>query len=209
MDWQSLLNSLVALLLGAFLLDLAIGDPRWLLHPVVLMGKAISHSEVLLRSGNAHRDFLAGMALSLFLVTLSAVVALGLVALSNLLPLWLSFSATAALSVALACLKDAGFTSKTELWLEKERQFLSERLTAIEGLHPFASQANFLLVKIDRNGADALQLRSFLSRKKILIRACDAFAGLGANYFRVAVKRRKDNLRLLSALREWTASSIG
>jgi len=114
-----------------------------------------------------------------------------------------------ALSVALACLKDAGFTMKTECWLEEERQFLSERLTAIEGLHPFASRANFLLVKIDRSGIDALQLRSFLSRKNILIRACDSFAGLGADYFRVAVKRRKDNLRLLAALREWAASSIG
>ncbi len=114
-----------------------------------------------------------------------------------------------ALRVALACLKDAGFTMKTERWLEEERRFLSERLTAIEGLHPFASRVNFLLVRIDRNGIDALQLRSFLSRKKILIRACDSFAGLGAGYFRVAVKRRKANLRLLAALREWSASSIG
>jgi len=116
---------------------------------------------------------------------------------------------TPALSVALACLKDAGFTMKTERWLEKERRFLSRNLTALAGFRPFPSQINFLLVKIDRNGIDALQLRSFLSRKKILIRACDSFAGLGADYFRIAVKRRKDNLRLLAALREWTASSIG
>jgi threonine-phosphate decarboxylase len=112
-----------------------------------------------------------------------------------------------ALSVALACLKDASFTSKTERWLKEERIFLSERLKAIEGLHPFASQTNFLLVKIDRNDIDALQLRSLLSRKKILIRACDSFAGLGAAYFRIAVRRRKDNLRLLAALKEWTASA--
>jgi threonine-phosphate decarboxylase len=114
-----------------------------------------------------------------------------------------------ALGVALACLKDVGFMMKTARWLEKERKFLSERLTAIEGLHPFTSRANFLLVKIDRNGSDALQLRSFLSRKKILVRACDSFLALGTDYFRVAVKRRKDNLRLLAALKEWTASSIG
>jgi threonine-phosphate decarboxylase len=112
-----------------------------------------------------------------------------------------------ALSVALACLKDAGFTSKTERWLTKERKFLSERLKTIEGLHPFASQTNFLLVKIGRNDIDGLQLRSFLSRKKILIRACNSFAGLGAEYFRIAVRRRKDNLRLLAALKEWTASA--
>lgn len=97
MDWQ-LLNTPAGLLIGAFLLDLAIGDPRWLPHPVVLMGKAISHGEALLRNGNARRDFLAGMALSLFLVTLSAAVAMALVTLFNLLPLWLSFSANAGLA---------------------------------------------------------------------------------------------------------------
>src|SRR5687767_11615842 len=97
MDWQ-LLNTPAGLLIGAFLLDLAIGDPRWLPHPVVLMGKLIFHGERWLRNGNARRDFLAGMALSLFLVTLSAAVAMALVTLFNLLPLWLSFSASAGLA---------------------------------------------------------------------------------------------------------------
>jgi adenosylcobinamide-phosphate synthase len=98
MDWQSLLSSSAALLIGAFLVDLAVGDPRWLPHPVVMMGKIISHGERLSLSGNARRDFLLGMTLSLFLILLSAAVALGLVALFDLLPLWLSFSATAALA---------------------------------------------------------------------------------------------------------------
>lgn len=100
MDWQYLLNSSSALLIGAFLLDLAVGDPRWLPHPVVLMGKVIAHGERLLRSGNARSDFLAGMTLSLFLVTLSAAVTLGLVALFDSLPPWLSFATTAALASA-------------------------------------------------------------------------------------------------------------
>lgn len=100
MDWQDLLNSSAALLIGAFLLDLAVGDPRWLPHPVVLMGKVIAHGERLLRSGNARSDFLAGMTLSLFLVTLSAAVTLGLVALFDSLPPWLSFATTAALASA-------------------------------------------------------------------------------------------------------------
>lgn len=100
MDWQYLLNSSAALLIGAFLLDLAVGDPRWLPHPVVWMGKVIAHGERLLRSGNARSDFLAGMTLSLFLVTLSAAVTLGLVALFNSLPPWLSFATTAALASA-------------------------------------------------------------------------------------------------------------
>ncbi|HXF76764.1 MAG TPA: threonine-phosphate decarboxylase CobD [Methylomirabilota bacterium] len=113
-----------------------------------------------------------------------------------------------ALNVALACLKDTSFTAKTDRWLEQERKFLFERLTALEGFRPFPSRANFLLVKIEDKGVNALKLRSFLLGKKVLIRACDSF-GLGLNYFRVAVRRRKENGRLLAALREWRPSSIG
>jgi threonine-phosphate decarboxylase len=113
-----------------------------------------------------------------------------------------------ALNVALACLRDAGFATRTGRWLERERRFLSQRLMALEGFHPLPSRTNFLLVKIDKKGGDALQLRSFLLRKKILIRACDSFAGLGGDYFRIAVKRRTDNRQLLAALREWTASLL-
>lgn len=114
-----------------------------------------------------------------------------------------------ALNVALACLRDAGFVTRTKRWLERERRFLWERLTALEGFDPFPSRTNFLLVKIATTGGDALQLRSFLLRKKILIRACDSFAGLGTDYFRIAVRRRKDNWTLITALEEWTASLIG
>jgi threonine-phosphate decarboxylase len=111
-----------------------------------------------------------------------------------------------ALNVALASLKDSSFATKTERWLERERKFLFERLTALEGLHPLASRTNFLLVKIERSHGDALRLRSFLLQKNILIRACDTF-GLGVNHFRIAIKQRKDNQRLLAALTEWTSWS--
>jgi threonine-phosphate decarboxylase len=114
-----------------------------------------------------------------------------------------------ALNVALACLKDESFTAKTVRWLERERKFLFERLEGLEGFHPFASKTNFLLVKIERHAGDAVRLRSFLLRRKILIRACDSFAGLGNDYFRIAVKGRRDNRCLLRALEEWTTSSIG
>jgi threonine-phosphate decarboxylase len=109
-----------------------------------------------------------------------------------------------ALSVALACLADAGFTAKTERWLEQERTFLFQGLTKLDGFHPFSSRTNFLLVKIEKHGVDALELRSFLLRRKILIRACNSFAELGGDFFRVAVRRRKENRRLLAALSEWT-----
>jgi adenosylcobinamide-phosphate synthase len=98
MDWQPVLSSMAALIIGAFLLDLVIGDPRWLPHPVVLMGKVIARGEMLVRTGRARPDFLAGMALSLFLITLSFITAWAVVALLRLLPFWLSFICSAALA---------------------------------------------------------------------------------------------------------------
>ena len=105
--------------------------------------------------------------------------------------------------VALACLADRSFGLKTERWLHRERNFLAQALIALKGFEPYPSSTNFLLVRI-ANDTGALELRSFLLRKKILIRACNSFAGLGSDHFRVAVLQRKDNLRLLEALREWT-----
>jgi len=98
MDWQVFWSSSAGLLISAFLLDLVIGDPRWLPHPVVLMGKVISYGERPLRSGNPRGDFLAGMALSLLLISLSAAAAWALVSLFHLLPFWLSSVLTVALA---------------------------------------------------------------------------------------------------------------
>ena len=46
---DSAFSLLPVLLMLAFLLDLAIGDPRWLPHPVRIMGSAISRTEIYLR----------------------------------------------------------------------------------------------------------------------------------------------------------------
>jgi adenosylcobinamide-phosphate synthase len=86
MDWQLPLNSSAAFLIGAFLLDLALGDPKWLPHPVVMMGKFISRGERILLSGSARRDFLAGMILALALIVISAAAALVLIHFFALLP---------------------------------------------------------------------------------------------------------------------------
>lgn len=62
-------------LILAFFLDLAIGDPRWLPHPVRIMGKAISHMETFLRSffvGSGERA--GGVILVLLIVFPSALL---------------------------------------------------------------------------------------------------------------------------------------
>jgi threonine-phosphate decarboxylase len=104
--------------------------------------------------------------------------------------------------VALACLANRNFGLKTERWLRQERNFLSQSLIGLKRFQPYPSSTNFLLVRMANDG-DALRLCAFLLQRKILIRACNSFAGLGSNHFRVAVRQRKDNRLLLEALRGW------
>ena len=98
MDWQAFLNSSASLLLSAFLLDLAAGDPRWFPHPVVLMGKFISKSESLLWTGKAWRDLISGIAVSLALLALAVGATWALLYFLTFLPPLIAFVLTAGLA---------------------------------------------------------------------------------------------------------------
>ena len=72
--------------------------------------------------------------------------------------------------VALACLDDATFGPKTSRWLEREKDFMLNALANLKGHCPFPSQVNFVLVRLEGEKTDALDLRRFLIRRRILIR---------------------------------------
>jgi threonine-phosphate decarboxylase len=108
---------------------------------------------------------------------------------------------TVAQEVALACLQDRRFVQRSRAFMMRERAWLSEQLAVLNGLQPFPSQANFLLVRITDRGPSASVLVQILAKEHILIRACGDFPGLGKSFFRVAVRTRHENRRLLTALR--------
>lgn len=103
--------------------------------------------------------------------------------------------------VALACLGDESFKLRTDGWLQDQRRFMLKGLSRIPRLRPYPAQGNFILVRCD--GSFVPQVRPFLLKRKILIRACDSFLGLGDNFFRVAVRLRDENRRLLHSLEEF------
>ena len=61
----------------------------------------------------------------------------------------------------------------------------------------YNSSTNFILVKTK---IKSRLLQKKLQRKKILIRDCSTFRGLNQNYIRIAVKTRKENIKLVKAL---------
>jgi threonine-phosphate decarboxylase len=99
-------------------------------------------------------------------------------------------------------LKDRNYLRRTLGLIATERQYLTERLAHIPGLMVYPSVTNFLLLKITRPGWDAPRLQQGLIRHGILIRDCRSFPGLGGGFMRIAVRGRKDNSRLLSALQQ-------
>jgi threonine-phosphate decarboxylase len=98
-------------------------------------------------------------------------------------------------------LNDKEFTLNTKRFMSGEKMFLYEGLSEIKGLHPFHPAVNFVLVRIGNGETTSSSLHDLLIKDKIIIRDCSNFIGLSDKYFRVAVRTRDENQRLLSALK--------
>ncbi len=105
---------------------------------------------------------------------------------------------TLAAAAAIAMIQDAAFQQQTWAWLPKAREQLFTSLAQLPGLQPWASAANFLLVR-STNSVKQLQTR-LLQQHRILIRDCWSFPELGDGYFRVAVRSPKENEQLVNAI---------
>lgn len=85
---------ILALILG-FLLDLAFGDPRWLYHPIRLIGNLIAWAEKPFRAAfpkSEKGELAAGTFFAVFVVAVSTAVPAILLALASRLSSWLVFA---------------------------------------------------------------------------------------------------------------------
>jgi threonine-phosphate decarboxylase len=109
---------------------------------------------------------------------------------------------TMAQAMGVACLADQDYMVRTRTLIHREREFLFDRLAALPGLSPFPSVVNYLLVKLTRPGMTAAELREQMLTHRIVIRDASNFRGLDARFFRLAVRSRPENERLLAALEQ-------
>ncbi len=91
-----------------------------------------------------------------------------------------------------------GYIKRTLELVKKERQWLSSSLGAIRGLKPYPSDTNFILVDICDFFISSSELTHRMLRQGIIIRDCASF-GL-KDHIRVAVRKRRDNKKLIKAL---------
>lgn len=105
---------------------------------------------------------------------------------------------------AMAALEDREFVSKSRELIFHEQSYLFSELSRINGLAPYKPTANYLFIKIKRDGVTASWLHEQLLGLGIAIRDCSNFTGLDDTYFRVAVRTREENMRLIAALKSVT-----
>ena len=104
-------------------------------------------------------------------------------------------------------LNDKGFIKKSIKTINEERDYLASQLQNINSIKVFPSVTNFLLIKILNKNITSKILRNALLNEEIIIRDCSNFRGLDNQYIRIAVRNRKENLKLVQAIKEVMSKS--
>jgi len=105
--------------------------------------------------------------------------------------------------VGAACLDVAeDFAARSRALIAAERTYLGCALASIEGIHIFASAANFLMLEVAERGRNPGFTQYMLSRG-IAVRDLRELPGCGPGMYRVAVRLREENEQLIEAARTY------
>lgn len=107
--------------------------------------------------------------------------------------------------IGLQIIKDEEFINKTWLWIKEEREWVFNQLKQLTNLKVFPSTSNFHLIQLLNGNLN--ELYNYLKTKGIAIRLTNSFLGLENNYFRLAVRKREDNLLIIEELKRFVSSS--
>lgn len=100
---------------------------------------------------------------------------------------------TIAQMAGVAALKEEAFLAQTRNLIEIERPWMKQKLESLN-FYVCDSCANYLLFQ------GPITLYDNLKRKGITIRNCDNYFGLGAGWYRVAVRQHEENEELIEAI---------
>ena len=106
----------------------------------------------------------------------------------------------------LTVLDDTKYIEETLKWIAEEKTYVYEKLNEINGIKPYKTEVNFITVKIEDNfilkGLNVKILRGKMIEKGILIRDASNFKFLDERFFRLAIKDRASNDRVIEAMKE-------
>ena len=110
---------------------------------------------------------------------------------------------TLAQAAGIAALEQKKYLERTKIYVEEERSNLLAVLSKL-GIKTFASKANyiFLFVPQIKKFPDKLKAKGFLVRK------CENYVSLNANFVRIAVRTKTQNRKLIKAIKEIIANEV-
>ena len=89
---------------------------------------------------------------------------------------------------------------RVQRWTAVEGAWMQRQLAALPGITPMPSAVNYLLIRANRS---LVPLREALEqRHRILLRDCRSFEGLGETWLRIGLQSRRNNRRIVQALRQ-------
>ena len=89
---------------------------------------------------------------------------------------------------------------RVQRWTATEGAWMQQQLSALPGITPMPSAANFLLIRADHS---LVPLREAVEQHhRILLRDCRSFEGLGECWLRIGLQSRRNNRRIVRALRQ-------
>ena len=97
---------------------------------------------------------------------------------------------------------DKEYIAKTRDLTAKERTRITQELKSWNTVKPYPSFANFLLLRIEKEGVTAEDLFEHAIRRKMMIRNCSTFPFLDNRYIRFCFMHPEQNDALLSCLKE-------
>ncbi len=101
---------------------------------------------------------------------------------------------------AINSLKDQNYIQNTLKIINKEREFLLNSLKNIKNIKVFPSATSYILFQLNSE-IDSGIFEEKLMQKRIMIRNCSSFEGLDNSFFRIGIKMRTDNTKLIKNIR--------
>ncbi len=99
-------------------------------------------------------------------------------------------------------LQDTDYISRTRELILSERDRCLTRLKEFGYVKVYPAYANFILVKLLKNGLSSFDVFEHAIRQGMMIRDCSSFEGLPGEYVRFCIMDPEDNTRLLNCLGE-------
>lgn len=98
-------------------------------------------------------------------------------------------------------LEDDEYIEKSENWIRVEKEYMYKKLSNIEGIKTYKTETNFILVKLI-NGMKVQEFRNKMILLGVLIRNASNFNYLDDTYFRLAIKDRINNTKILGCIED-------